>query len=407
MTNKLNLVNFYKAGEVSALSLWLPFGSKHGAVLGSAHFLEHMLFKGNQSKSADQLSEELESLGGYINAFTTREETCLQMQVLNQQLPQALKLCTELLFETGFVEKELELERKVILQELKASHDTPEEVAEDFLYQTLWPESSFGGPIIGTKKTLREITREQLIKQHQEFYKEGHFALGCVSGLANEKVDRLIDKAFGGYLSHYKLPTKSASPPIKQSQGNWKIKVKKSRQELSQAYLCLAFELPAGKLLNPLQKVPYKAISYLLTEGLSARLFRELREKRGLVYFINSQLETHHEGNFFGISLSTSKNKTEQTVELIKRELEDILSIRPFTKQELNRAVNFMQTQTKIFEESSLNQSERLGFQGLNYSKVFSPQEVTEAFYGLTVEQLAAVCQKLFGEIEPTIICVN
>lgn len=418
-TNKISLVHRPTESHLSSLCLWVSAGSKHDSVSGISHFLEHMLFKGNRRKSAKQLAEEIENTGAIMNAFTMPEGTCFQVQFLNEQLDDILQIMAEMLTRTEFKNSEIELERKVIVEEIKASLDSPEERLNELVFESLWPQHNLGKPIAGTLQTVLEIDKQALQHYYKANYKSENFSIACVSSIDEAIVLQKINEYFPAPQQKPVTKTQVQNESIQMPKGKgWLIQKQEIKKDLEHAYIHLAFPFQSSNewlklakgnndsILSYSDKLFFQAVSYMLTEGFSSRLFQELREKYGLVYSLNSQIESYEEGNFWGLYFSATHENVQQVIEVIEKTiLQLVKNKKPFSKAEIERAQKHLATRALMNMQNGLDYAERLGFQKMIYGAIFEATDLEREIKELADEQkLNEKAQKFFSSIQPLII---
>ncbi len=386
--DEINLVQVQNEGPLVSCSLWIEAGSKHDSIPGISHFLEHMLFKGTKRKNATALAQTLEKNGAYFNAFTNREGTCFQFQTLEEDFEECLKLLAEMLLESTFPENEINLERKVICEEINATADIPEELLEDYLYKTLFPKQNIGKPIAGSLTSVKKIKRQDLLDYWTEKYSKRDFVFSVVSPGEANKVAQIITSIF--------KPKARKRPKFKsESQDIFPkdLKRRNLRKELEHCYFAQVFSVPP--LNNYAETIYLKALSSLLTDGLSSRLFQELREKKGLVYSLYSDYADYREKSFFQINFSTSPTHKKETLKVIASEINKI-SESFFEENEILRCTKSLLLQEHLRRENSLNISESLGYQLLRYGKIENPAEIKKAIEKITNQDFYQFTQNVF-----------
>jgi predicted Zn-dependent peptidase len=316
-----------------SLGIWVETGSRHetDAQNGISHFIEHLLFKGTERRSAAQIAEEMDAVGGVINAFTSKEHTCYYAKVLDENLPLAIDLLTDIFLHSSFDAEEIERERSVILQEISQAEDTPDDYVHDLFSLDFFKNHPIARPICGREATVTSFQREDFVKYFKSRYlprrvivsAAGHFPHDALVKEIGARLSVVVDGADGVAalsLEGETVPTMGSGvfPHVK---------------SLEQAHLCLGV---AGiHQAHPKRYVAY-VLNTLLGGGMSSRLFQEIREKRGKAYSVYSFSSSYKDVGYLGVYAGTSVESTEEVVELIMKELQK-LAAGEMTDEELKR----------------------------------------------------------------------
>ena len=304
-----------------SLGIWVENGSRHEseAENGLSHFIEHLLFKGTARRSAAQIAEEMDAVGGVLNAFTSKEHTCYYAKVLDENLPLAIDLLTDIFLHSSFEAEEIERERSVILQEISQAEDTPDDYVHDLFNLDFFKDHPIGRPICGREQTVNGFSREDILGFFKSRYQPRRV---IVSAAGNFRHSSLVDE-IGARLdvvrdsggSDRALSVNGESAP---EMGSGIFPHAKS---LEQVHLCLGV---AGiSQAHPKRYIAY-VLNTLLGGGMSSRLFQEIREKRGKAYSVYSFSSSYKDVGYFGVYAGTSLESTEEVVELIVKELQKL-----------------------------------------------------------------------------------
>jgi predicted Zn-dependent peptidase len=350
--------------DTVSLGIWVDVGTRHEPpeINGVAHFLEHMAFKGTERRSARAIAEEIEAVGGHLNAYTSRESTAYYAKVLKEDVPLALDILTDILQHSTFDPEELERERTVILQEIGQANDTPDDIIFDYFQECAYPDQAMGRPVLGSPEIIRELGRDAVIAYLRDHYGAQKMVLAAAGNLEHE---RLVDLA-GKLLSDLPAERSVTTEPARYAGGD-----RREERDLEQLHLVLGF--PGVVLGDP----DYYAASILSTAfggGMSSRLFQEIREKRGLVYAIHSFVHGYRDGGLFGIYAGTGEAEAAELVPALCEEaarLED-----GFTEVELNRAKAQMKAGLLMSLESTSARCEQLAQHLLIHGTPFDPPEI-------------------------------
>ena len=350
--------------DTVSLGLWVDVGTRHETpeVNGVAHFLEHMAFKGTERRSARAIAEEIEAVGGHLNAYTSRESTAYYAKVLKEDLPLALDILADILLHSIFDPTELERERTVILQEIGQANDTPDDIIFDHFQECAYPDQAMGRPVLGSPEIVRRISREAVTAYLRDHYGAARMVLS-VAG--NHDHDRLVDLA-DKLLSPLPREREIFSEPARYTGGEYR-----QGRDLEQLHLVLGF--PGLTLGDP----DYYAAAVLSTAfggGMSSRLFQEVREKRGLAYTIHSFAHGYRDTGLFGIYAGTGE---EEAAELIPVLCDETIGLgNGIEPVELARAKAQMKAGLLMSLESTSARCEQMAQHILIHGTPFDPAEI-------------------------------
>ncbi len=356
MTTKLNrlpngfrvVTEFMPGLQSASVGIWVGAGGRHEATEqnGVAHFLEHMAFKGTARRSALQIAEEIEDVGGYINAYTSREVTAYYARVLKEDVPLAVDLIGDIVLNPVFDPREIEIERGVILQEIGQALDTPDDIIFDWLQEAAYPEQPIGRTILGPSERVSAFTEADLRRFTGEHYGPGQMILAAAGAVDHDAILRMAEDAFGHLPAQ---PQAAAAPGLYQGG-----EVRQVR-DLEQAHLALAFDQPGYR-----DDAIYSAQVFAgaMGGGMSSRLFQEAREKRGLCYTIFASIGACSDSGLMTIYAGTGGDDVgalaELTIDELRRAAEDM------TEVEVARARAQMKSGMLMGLESPSSRAERL-----------------------------------------------
>ena len=350
--------------DTVSLGIWVDVGTRHepAAINGAAHFLEHMAFKGTERRSARDIAEEIEAVGGHLNAYTSRESTAYYAKVLKEDVPLALDILADILQNSTFNPEELERERTVILQEIGQANDTPDDIIFDHFQECAYPEQAMGRPVLGRPEIIRGLGRDAVVAYLRDHYGAQRMVLAAAGNLEHEQLVDLADTL----LSDLPAERAVSTEPARYAGGD-----RREDRDLGQLHLVLGF--PGLTLGDP----DYYAASVLSTAfggGMSSRLFQEIREKRGLVYAIHSFVHGYRDGGLFGIYAGTGED---EAAELVPALCEEAMKLQDgLTAIELSRAKAQMKAGLLMSLESTSARCEQLAQHLLIYGTPFDPPEV-------------------------------
>ena len=350
LPNGMRVVTEHMPGLQSAsIGVWVSAGGRHETVQqnGIAHFLEHMAFKGTTTRSALQIAEQIEDVGGYINAYTSRETTAYYVRVLNNDVPLAVDILSDILRNSVFDPREIEVERGVILQEIGQTLDTPDDIIFDWLQETAYPDQSIGRSILGPADNIKRFDRDDLTSFVSAQYQPQRMILAAAGGIDHDALLSLATQAFQDLSPDV---TPQLETIAKFSRGEYR-----NEKTLEQAHFALAFESPSYKSDDIYTAQVY---SIALGGGMSSRLFQEAREKRGLCYSIFAQTGAYVDTGITTIYAGTAGDQiaglSRLTIDEFKRAADDM------TQAEVDRARAQMKAGMLMGLESASNRAERL-----------------------------------------------
>ena len=385
LSNGFQIVTENMPGFQSAsLGIWIKAGGRHERAEenGIAHFLEHMAFKGTKTRSALQIAEMIEDVGGYINAYTSREVTAYYTRVLKEDVALSINLLFDILQNSIFEEKEIEVERGVILQEIGQSLDTPDDVIFDWLQDISYPDQALGRTILGPSERVKNFSRANLIDFIAQHYHPERMILSAAGGIDHDEIIRLAEASFGT------LPMRAAPENF----GKAKFVGGEFRKEksLEQAHVALAFESPSYRDDDIYTAQIY---SVALGGGMSSRLFQEIREKRGLCYTIFAQAGAFSDTGMITIYAGTSEAQVPDLMSLtfdeLRRAAEDMSS------NELERARAQMKAGMLMGLESASNRAERLARQVQVWGYVPELEETVAKIENVTLDRLRSFSEHI------------
>jgi predicted Zn-dependent peptidase len=370
------------------VGIWVNTGSRdeQPAQAGYSHFIEHMFFKGTRSRSATQISREIDGLGGEMNAFTTRETTTFYVKVLDQQLRQALALLADLFHHSRFDSKEVEKEKQVVLEEIRMVQDDPEDLVQELHTGQVLGRHPLGRSILGREETIQRLRRPDLLGYIDAHYDPSQIVIAIAGNFEQAAVERLVARFFG----KRKLPkclSRLRRPP--EVHGGVLVK----RKPLEQVHLCLGLK---GVAAGHRDRYAAYALNSVLGGSMSSRLFQEVREKRGLAYSIYSFLSGYSDIGTITVYAATRPKEVERVVELVCREIRRI-SEHGIERKELHRAKNQMKGSLMLSLESSHSRMSKLAKDELIYGTRTSLEEMLMHIDRVSVDQVSTVGRELFG----------
>jgi predicted Zn-dependent peptidase len=370
------------------LGVWVNVGSRDEQIgqEGTSHFLEHMFFKGTRSRSASQISKEIDALGGEMNAFTTRETTTFYVKVLDQELPEAIKLLADLFHQSRFDAKELEKEKQVVLEEIRMVQDDAEDLVQDLHAAHILGKHPLGRPILGKPSIIRGLTRNDLVRYVQHHYDSQSTVIAVAGNFEMAPTIKLLNTAFG---RGPKGPVQSMRRVPPSIHSGLVVKQKK----LEQVHVC--FGLPGVTAADP-QRYAAHLANAVLGGSVSSRLFQEIREKRGLAYSIYSYLSTFSDVGLLTVYAATRAQEVVRVVDLVRRELKR-MSRQGVEVEELARAKNQLKGGLMLGLESSHSRMSKLAKDEFHYGRHSSLAEIAESVDRISCDEVSAACERIFN----------
>jgi len=371
-----------------SLGFWFNVGSRDEDEKNSgiSHFLEHMFFKGTKKRSAKKMSEEIESLGGYLNAFTSKEHTCFYGRGLNAHIEKTFEVLADMVQNSVFAPKEIEKESKVVIDELYDIEDSPDELIFDKFESNTFAGNPLGMPIIGIEKNLRSFKQKDLLKYIEENYTLDRFMIVASGNIEHDDLVKFAKKYITRNFRNSSGKTRTVL--LKPSKD---IFVEKETQ---QVHYILGKPTYGYK---DLRRISVAVLSHILGEGSSSRLFQKVREENGIAYQINTFLNSFFDISTFGVYLSTNEKSVFKAQKLILEELEKIKN-KNVTAAELNRAKEYLVGNMLMSLEGTTNRMIRMANQMIYFDKIIPVDETVKKIYNVTKEDIRDLSNELFGD---------
>jgi len=371
--------------ETVSLGAWVEVGTRDEApaVNGISHLLEHMAFKGTERRSARQIAEEIENVGGHLNAYTAREQTAYYAKVLKGDAPLAVEMIADILQHSVMDEDELAREQDVIVQEINQSHDTPDDVVFDYFQETAFPDQAIGRPVLGTADLVRSMTPDTLLGYMAGHYSAPRIIFSAAGNIDHDRLVGMVEDAFDA------LPetTNAAREPVRYVGGEFR-----QTRDLEQAHVLIGME---GVAFTDEGFHATTMFSVLLGGGMSSRLFQEVREKRGLAYAIYSYLQCYSDGGLFGVYAGTGKDDVDGLIPLIFDEIEKLRHAIP--EEEIARARAQIKAGILMSLESTSSRCEQLARQTMIFDHPLPIDEIIAEVDAVDEAALCRVAERLLA----------
>lgn len=369
-----------------SLGVWIKAGSRTDTIdrMGMAHFIEHMLFKGTEKRSVFDIADSLESLGGSLNAFTSRDMTCYYASVLDEHLEQAIDVLSDILTHSTFIPEEIEREKLVVIEEIRSSHDIPEELVQDVFGDLVLNPDPSSKPILGTVETVESIQRNDIIQYLLRHYSAGKIVIAAAGNIDHDKVVDYITSYFTFNNSDNYTEPKKIETVFEKS-----IIIEKDIQQSHICYGGLTFGYSDARR-NALW-----LINTLLGNGMSSRLFQNIREKHGLTYNIYSFMEILQSNGFITTYAATETANQDMTLQLIDKEYKSLTNI-PLDRNTLNRVKSQLKGSIVLSLESTSNRMSRLAKQEIFLGTYSDINDTIRQIEEISTEQVSDVAKDIF-----------
>jgi predicted Zn-dependent peptidase len=377
--------------EVRSVScgFWFDVGSRDepSEIAGTSHFLEHLLFKGTPTRSAKDIADAFDAVGGDVNAFTGKEYTCYYSRVLDTDLPMAFDVLSDMVTSSKIDPVELESERKVILEEIAMHEDAPDELVHDLFYRGLWDGHPLGRPVLGSNTTVGSVSRDQVADYWKRRYGSHNLVLAAAGNVEHDELVARVDRLFGSAPVGEKTERNGRGP-------NPRIGVNVHRRPTEQAHIVVGAEaLPR----NHPERHALAVLDTILGGGMSSRLFQEIREKRGLAYSVYSYRSLFADTGSFAIYAGTTPQNAETVIDIIRTEVASVLSD-GVTEAELRRAKGHVKGALVLSAEDPGSRMNRLGRQQITTGEILSVDELIQKFDALEMADIERVAQSVLGK---------
>ncbi len=368
-----------------SIGIWIKTGSvnEKAAQAGISHFLEHLLFKGTPTRTSRQIVEAIEGRGGHINAFTSREYTCVYARVLHEEASHAVGVLADVARHSQF--NDLEKERNVILEEIASGEDVPEDYIHDVFTELLWPKHALGRPVAGYCKTVEKLTLEDFQTYHSKTYTPGNMVVSVAGRFDPGVMQRVIEDAMGDMPAAKNPPTPKAPKP--NAGATWV-----ARENTHQAHLCFGFP---GVTTNAKNRFTYDLLCSALGGGSTSRLFERIREDEGLAYSVYSFNYAYPTGGLFGVYAAIAPENLDLAAKICFEECRD-LATKPMKAAELNMNRELLKGGLLMALESTFNRMSRMAKSLMYHDRLVPVQEVVDHIDAVTAEEITACAADLF-----------
>ena len=369
-----------------SIGVWLTRGSRHepAAHAGIAHFVEHMLFKGTTSRSAEDIAQQVDSIGGQLDAFTSKEYAGYYVKVLDEHLPLAIDILTDLVSHPTFSPEDIEKEQKVVLEEIKMVEDTPDDLVHEIFAEGFWGGHALGRPILGTPASVSALDRPTLQRYFSDAYVARNFVVVAVGNLDHERVKPLIEQAFAA--------TRESGSEIDDEPPTIAASVQVRHKDLEQSHVCLG---TAGLPQNHPDRYAAYALNTVLGGSMSSRLFQNVREKRGLAYAVFSSLSAYQDAGALSIYAGCGNDAVPELVDVVIAELRRMRQ-EPVPADELRRAKDHLKGSLMLNLESTSSRMSHLARQEIYRDRADTLDEMLASIERVSVEDVQRLAVRFF-----------
>jgi predicted Zn-dependent peptidase len=370
-----------------AMGVWIKSGSRcePAETNGISHFVEHMLFKGTRSRSAQIIAREMDAIGGNLDAFTGKETVCFNVKSLKDHVPIALDVLADMVMNPTFATPDIERERGVILEEIKIDEDNPDVLVHELFTQAFWKDHPLGWPILGTTTTVGRLDQQSLFDYHGDRFRGGNMILSAAGNLEHDAFAEAIAAKFGA------LPLGETLHELSAPEAGARI-VLRNKKSLEQVQICLGVPSPP---ITDENRYATQILNTVLGGGMSSRLFQTIREERGMAYSIYSDLSPYRDTGTLCVYAGASTGKALEVVDLILAEFSKLKQTL-LAPDELTRAKDQLKGNMLLGLESSNSRMANLARQEMYFHKFITVDEVIARVDAVTAEEVQTMAQRLF-----------
>lgn len=370
-----------------SIGIWVGTGSRNENLSnnGISHFIEHMLFKGTDKRSAREIADSIDSIGGQLNAFTGKECTCYYTKTLDTHVDIALDVLSDMFFNSRFKNKNIEVEKKVVLEEIGMYEDSPEELVHDILSETVWEGNSLGFPILGTHDCLFSIDKDKIKDYMKERYLPQNTVIAVAGNFEEDRITDIIKEKFGNWKASGKDSKGLEAAKFKVAS---KIKVR----DTEQIHICMGFE---GIEQGSDELYPLLAVNNVFGGGMSSRMFQKIREEMGLVYSIYSYPSSYRNAGLFTIYAGMNVEHLEKVVSLIAKEIKILLK-EGLSRGEIEKSKEQLKGNYILGLESTSSRMNSIGKSEVLMNNIYTPDEILKKIDAVNEERIEQVIKRIF-----------
>jgi predicted Zn-dependent peptidase len=369
-----------------SMGIWVNVGSRDEQTeeRGITHFIEHMLFKGTEKRSARDIARELDAVGGFVNAFTSKEQVCFHAKILHPHLPLVVDVLTDIFLNSVFAHVEITREQQVIVQEIRMIEDTPDEYIHILFQEMFWQDNPLGLPIYGTVEAVEDVNRERILNYVARMFQPENIVVAAAGNLEHQRFVDLVAPSMDT-LNHPEDPRRRQTPTDHHH-------LQLIPKDLEQVHLCLGMHGPSQ---SEEDRFLCHLLNVVLGGSMSSRLFQEIREKRGLAYAIYSFVNSHEDTGLFGIYAGVAAEDVQETLAIIHEQLA-ILSHQPIPEAELSAAKEYLKGSMYLNAESTDSRMNRLAKNEYLYGRYVAFEEIEQKIDQVTANSMQRWFQKVY-----------
>jgi len=380
-----------------SVGVWIRAGSRREPpeFNGLSHFIEHMVFKGTERRSAEDIAREVDSVGGMLDAFTSKEIVCFNTRVLDEHLPKAFDVVADMVLSPKFALEDLDREKSVILEEIRMTQDNPEDLVHELFTQNFWAPHSIGKPILGTPETVSGFTRDKLFSWFRHWYAPNHMVITAAGHLNHARFVDLV----AGHFARLAPTTDGVpdSPPLPSPHITLR-----SKSELEQVHVCIG--VPALPMTDR-RRFAVSLLNNILGGGMSSRLFQNIRERQGLAYSIFSEMNSYRDAGSLTVYAGTSLETASQVIQSVLEEFRRLRDER-LSAEELRRGMDHLKGATLLALEGSGQRMNSLARYHIYFNRYFSPAELISLLESVTAEDVQQIAGEFFqtGRVAASVV---
>ena len=380
------------------VGFWFDIGARDepGELAGTSHFLEHLLFKGTATRSAKDIADAFDAVGGDINAFIGKEYTCYYARVLDDDLPMALDVLTDMITNSVIDAGEFESERKVILEEIAMHEDAPDELVHDLFYRGMWSDHPLGRPVLGFNDTVGRVTRDQVASYWQERYTPKNLVVAAAGNVDHNELVNRVEALLAERSDGRKTLREGTAPSMGRG-------VQVHKRPTEQAHIILGTE---GLPRNHDRRHELSVLDTILGGGMSSRLFQEVREKRGLAYAVYSYRAMFADSGSFAVYAGTTPSNAETVIDIVRTEIDSLVA-NGITEAELDRAKGHLKGSLVLSAEDPSSRMNRLGRQQLTTGEIVSVDELIKRFDRIQMDDMSRIIDRILGQMNHLVTIVG
>jgi predicted Zn-dependent peptidase len=380
-----------------SIGVWIRSGSRRepAEINGISHFIEHMVFKGTEHRSAEQIAREMDRVGGMLDAFTSKEMVCFNAKVLDEHLPLAFDVLADLALSPKFAEEDIVREKSVILEEIKMTEDNPEDLVHELFTQHFWNAHPLGRPILGTPKTVEKFDSDLLRTWFRRWYAPNKIVITAAGSLTHQQIVDLVGAKFAHLAAVEDGQTESVPTPCPQI-------LSRSKRGLEQVHICLG--VSAFPMADQ-RRYAVTLLTNILGGGMSSRLFQNIREKQGLAYAVFSDMNPYRDAGLLSVYAGTALETAEKLIHSVAAEFRD-LKENLVTEEELRRSKDHLKGSLLLSLESTGARMSNIARQHLYFDRFFSSDEIIASLEAVTREEIQQIAREFFhpGKLAATVL---